>query len=71
MAVRESQWVLEAETERSSLGSDTPLKRKPYKSPRLVCLGDIRSATLGGSPGTGDSGDAGFKCPRGGPGCFS
>lgn len=30
--------------------------RRPYVSPRLVDLGDLRSLTLGGSPGAGDSG---------------
>lgn len=30
--------------------------RRPYISPRLVVLGDLRSLTLGGSPGFGDSG---------------
>jgi len=30
--------------------------RRPYMSPRLVDLGDLRSLTLGGSPGAGDSG---------------
>lgn len=29
----------------------------------LVCLGDIRSLTLGGSPGTGDSGNPGTEAP--------
>lgn len=31
-------------------------ERKPYSAPRLELYGDIRSLTLGGSPGTGDSG---------------
>ena len=31
-------------------------RRRPYVSPRLVDLGDLRSLTLGGSPGAGDSG---------------
>jgi len=37
---------------------DTPAdaERRPYVSPRLVELGDLRSLTLGGSPGAGDSG---------------
>jgi hypothetical protein len=30
--------------------------RRLYASPRLVVLGDLRSLTLGGSPGFGDSG---------------
>lgn len=35
--------------------------RLPYEAPRLVCLGDVRDLTLGGSPGTGDSGNAGAE----------
>ena len=37
----------------------TPAKagqRRPYVSPHLVELGDLRSLTLGGSPGANDSG---------------
>jgi len=30
--------------------------RKPYCKPVLTGLGDLRSLTLGGSPGSGDSG---------------
>ena len=30
--------------------------KRPFVSPRLVELGDLRSLTLGGSPGAGDSG---------------
>ena len=30
--------------------------RKPYHKPHLMELGDLRTLTLGGSPGTGDSG---------------
>ena len=29
---------------------------RKYTRPRLQCLGDLRSTTLGGSPGVGDSG---------------
>jgi hypothetical protein len=32
------------------------VERRPYVSPRLVELGDLRSLTLGGSPGAFDSG---------------
>jgi hypothetical protein len=38
---------------------NTPVKasaRRPYVSPHLVELGDLRSLTLGGSPGANDSG---------------
>ena len=30
--------------------------RKPYRKPQLEVLGDLRSLTLGGSPGIGESG---------------
>ena len=29
---------------------------KTYRRPRLIAYGDLRSLTLGGSPGMGDSG---------------
>ncbi len=32
--------------------------RKPYHKPQLEELGDLRTLTLGGSPGAGDSGGA-------------
>jgi len=38
---------------------DIPKSRKPYRKPRLQELGDLRTLTLGGSPGTGDSGGGG------------
>lgn len=37
--------------------------RRPYVSPRLVELGDLRSLTLGGSPGFGDSGGGAPRKP--------
>jgi hypothetical protein len=40
------------ETPQSSL----PITRKPYIQPKLECFGDVRSLTLGGSPGMTDSG---------------
>lgn len=33
------------------------IPKRPYRRPRLEILGDLRSLTLGGSPGVGDSGD--------------
>ena len=39
-----------------SLAHADAVPRRPYVSPRLVDLGDLRSLTLGGSPGAGDSG---------------
>jgi hypothetical protein len=35
--------------------------RKPYRKPQLDALGDLRSLTLGGSPGAGDSGSSGTR----------
>ncbi len=35
--------------------------RKLYIAPILTCLGDVRDLTLGGSDGTGDSGDPGAQ----------
>lgn len=35
--------------------------RATYEAPRLLCLGDVRDLTLGGSPGTGDSSSAGTE----------
>jgi hypothetical protein len=35
--------------------------RAPYQAPQLTALGDVRDLTLGGSPGTGDSGSAGTQ----------
>lgn len=34
----------------------TPKVRRLYTSPRLSVLGDLRTLTLGGSPGANDSG---------------
>ncbi len=31
--------------------------REAYEVPTLILLGDVRDLTLGGSPGSGDSGD--------------
>lgn len=35
-----------------------PQGKQPYEAPQLRELGDVRDLTLGGSPGTGDSGSA-------------
>lgn len=41
-----------------AVGRDaTSPPRRPYRQPRLDCLGDVRDLTLGGTPGTGDSPD--------------
>jgi hypothetical protein len=36
-------------------GDEPSGPRRPYKSPRIEILGDVRDVTLGGSPGPGDS----------------
>ena len=33
-------------------------ERKPYRSPKLKDLGELRGVTMGGSPGAGDTADA-------------
>lgn len=40
-------------------------EKKPYTSPKLTVLGDIRDLTLGASPGIGDSGSINFQAPTG------
>ena len=35
--------------------------REVYQVPALTFLGDVRDLTLGGSPGSGDSGDPGAQ----------
>ena len=53
-------------------GSDRK-HRKRYHQPRLQVLGDLRAVTLGGSPGTGDSGGDTTHFPKSGlpqPGGF-
>jgi hypothetical protein len=43
--------------------------RKPYSAPVLTVLGDIRDLTMGGSPGSGDSGEGIYtQFPAGWPG---
>jgi hypothetical protein len=39
--------------------------RRPYRKPQLRKLGDLRTLTLGGSPGVGDSGSPGTRKPPG------
>jgi hypothetical protein len=37
---------------------------KPYRKPRLIGLGDLRTLTLGGSAGAGDSGSSLILKPK-------
>jgi hypothetical protein len=39
--------------------------RKPYSKPQLMSLGDLRTLTLGGSPGYGDTGGSSMCEKRG------
>lgn len=41
------------------LRGDGEVSRKPYRKPTVLVLGDLRTLTLGGSPGAGDSTGAG------------
>ena len=35
--------------------------KRPYSTPRLTCHGDVRTMTMAGSPGVGDSGAPGTE----------
>lgn len=35
--------------------------KQVYVKPELIALGDVRDVTLGGSPGSGDSGNPGAQ----------
>ena len=53
-------------TQMSNLQPDMTIEpsvvvRAPYETPTLVLLGDVRDLTLGGSPGSGDSGNPGAE----------
>jgi len=45
------------ETPASSQKAGEPSERRAYAPPVLFRFGDVRSVTLGGSPGGGDSGN--------------
>jgi hypothetical protein len=40
---------------------DSSVILKPYEKPELKDLGDLRTLTLGGTPGAGDSGFPGLQ----------
>ena len=49
-------------TDTNMTGSGITLhQRKPYTKPQLEILGDLRSLTLGGSRGAGESGASGCR----------
>jgi len=69
---KKTQASSKSETESSSAklsssktkrGDSGKKRRKPYNSPKLEELGDIREITLGGSPGVGDSGNFSTEKP--------
>lgn len=37
--------------------------KRPYSTPRLACYGDVRTMTMAGSPGSGDTNDIGSQLP--------
>jgi len=45
--------------------TDKNQNKEIYKKPELLALGDIRDVTMGGSFGTGDSGNGGSEKPFG------
>ncbi len=45
----------------SNTSTEPMLVREAYETPTLVLLGDVRDLTLGGSPGSGDSGNPGAE----------
>jgi hypothetical protein len=48
----------------SNSHQDLPVRQlKVYKKPRLRSLGDLRTLTLGGSPGANDSGASRIRNP--------
>ncbi len=54
-------------TVHSHSAEDEKPVRKPYHKPKLEILGDLRSLTLGGSFGAGESGSLVRKVARGIP----
>lgn len=48
--------IKQSETETSEKKKQVAPTRKVYIAPKLEEMGDMRSLTLGGSPGTGDTG---------------
>ena len=46
---------------------DKPERKLQYKKPKLTLFGKIKNLTLGGSPGLGESSQAGTFFPPGTP----
>ena len=53
--------MIEASNPQVDSVSKTDERRKAYQVPVLTVFGDVRQLTLGGSPGTGDSGSPGTQ----------
>ncbi len=53
--------MIQSDTQRDPTTESNVIERKAYEPPALTLLGDVRDLTLGGSPGTGDSGAAGTE----------
>jgi hypothetical protein len=49
--------LIMSDNEQQSKNKNVRKPRKPYRKLHLEALGDLRSLTLGGSPGTGESGN--------------
>jgi hypothetical protein len=45
----------------ATIPDEPKVQAQPYQTPKLTALGDVRDLTLGGSPGTGDSGNPGIQ----------
>ena len=48
-------------TQPKTVIDSAPKARDAYEAPVLTLLGDVRDLTLGGSPGSGDSGNPGAE----------
>lgn len=56
-----------ARPQRETAAGSEQTARRAYQPPALTRYGDVRGLTLGGSPGTGDSGGPNQSLHQGGP----
>lgn len=47
---------MQRESDKKAVTNKQYKNKRVYIKPRLICYGDVRDITLGGSPGGGDSG---------------
>ena len=47
---------MQRESDKKTISNQKLKNKRVYLKPQLVCYGDVRDITLGGSPGGGDSG---------------